>query len=109
MIVKLRRPDVTYPELSPGHQYVVIGIEAGDLRLLNDRGMPYLYPRGLFDLVDEREPADWVVTLGADGERYAYPSPLDAVGFFEDYFDRKPEAAATFWRVVNDRLALAAS
>jgi hypothetical protein len=49
-----------------------------------------------------------VTELGEDNERYAYPPLLNSVGFFEDYFDGKPEAVATFWRVMNRRLSDAA-
>jgi hypothetical protein len=66
-----------------------------------------LYPPDLFRISDQREPSDWVSEHGEDGERYAYPAPLNAPGFFEDYFDRRPEAIRTFWRVVNRRLATA--
>jgi hypothetical protein len=83
----------------------VIGIEADDLRILNDAGRPVLYPRDLFSLVDAQEPVDWVTEFGDDGERYSYPPPLNKVGFFEDFFDQKTRAVATFWRVVNQRLA----
>ena len=107
MIVKLRRKNPRYPDLSPHQQYVVIGIEADDLRLLNDEGRPYLYPARLFDLVDPREPADWVTEFGEEGERYAYPPPLNNTGFFEDFFDTKKKTVATFWHVVNQRLAAA--
>jgi hypothetical protein len=31
--------------------------------------------------------------------------PLNKAGFFEDFFDEKAKAVATFWRVVNQRLA----
>jgi hypothetical protein len=31
---------------------------------------------------------------------------LNNCGFFEDFFDGKEEAVATFWREVNQRLAL---
>lgn len=106
MIVKLRRRSARYPDLTPKQPYVVIGIEADDLRVLNDHGRPYLYPPRLFEVVDPREPADWVKEFGEDGERYAYPPLLNHSGFFEDFFDGKPEAVATFWRVVNQRLAL---
>jgi len=58
--------------------------------------------------LDAREPADWVSELGEDRERYAYPPPLNDCGFFEDYFDGRPEAVATFWRVMNRRLSAAA-
>ncbi len=106
MIVKLRRKNKRYPDLTPGQQYVVIGIEADDFRILNDKGRPYLYPQGLFEIVDPKEPADWLAEFGEDGERYAYPPPLNPCGFFEDFFDGKPEAVAIFWRIVNQRLAL---
>ena len=105
MIVKLRRKNVRYRDLTPGQPYVVIGIEANDLRLLNDAGRPYLYSSRLFKLIDSREPSDWVTEFGEDGERYAYPPPLNKPGFFEDFFDGKPKAIRTFWRVVNQRLA----
>ena len=105
MIVKLRRRNSRYPDLTPGQTYVVIGIEADDLRILNDAGRPYLYPRRLFELVDSHEPSDWVTEYGEEGERYAYPWPLNKPGFFEDFFDQKPKAVATFWRIVNQRLA----
>ena len=107
MIVKLRRKNSRYPDLAPRQNYVVIGIEADDLRILNDQGRPYLYPVRLFEIVDAREPADWIAELGEDKERYAYPPPLNDVGFFEDFFDDEESAVASFWRVVNQRLVAA--
>ena len=73
MIVKLRRKNVRYLDLTSGQEYAVIGVEADDFRLLNDRGQPYLYPHQLFEIVDPLEPEDWVIEVGEDGERYAYP------------------------------------
>ncbi len=108
MIVKLRDRDASFPDLTPDQPYVVLGIEADDLRILNDQGRPYLYPADLFLLVDAREPADWVSAIGEDNERYAYPPPWNDRGFFEDYFDGVPETVATFWRVMNQRLSAAA-
>jgi hypothetical protein len=107
MIVKLRRKNARYPDLTPEQAYAVIGVEADDFRLLNDRGQPYLYPHQLFDIVDPLEPEDWVIEVGEEGERYAYPPPLNACGFFEDFFDAKRKAVVTFWQVVNQRLATA--
>jgi hypothetical protein len=69
------------------------------------RAAPSLYPRSLFQVLDAREPEDWISHYGEDGERYAYPAPLNAPGFFEDFFDDKSRAVSTFWRVVNRRLA----
>ena len=107
MIVRLRQRNLRYPDLSPRQPYVVIGIEADQLRILNDAGRPYLYPPRLFTYLDPRKPSDWVEERGADGERYAYPRGLEKPGFFEDFFDDKPRAVRTFWRVVNRRLAAA--
>src|SRR6185295_17650830 len=107
MIVELSASDSRYPDLTPGQPYVVIGIEADDLRVLNDQGRPYLYSSKLFEVVDPHEPADWVTEVGEDGERYAYPPALDVVGFFEDFFDDQRQAVTAFWQVVNQRLALA--
>jgi len=108
MIVKLRRRNARYRDLTPGQSYVLIGIEGDHFRILNDAGRPYLYPPGLFKVLDPREPGDWVTELGEDGERYAYPAPLNGPGFFEDFFEDKSKAVRTFWRVVNQRLATVA-
>ena len=105
MIVRLKKRSSRYRDLSTRRPYVVIGIESDDFRLLNDAGRPYLYPARLFAMTDRREPHDWVTEVGDDGERYAYPPPLNKPGFFEDFFDDKPNAVSTFWRVVNERLA----
>ena len=105
MIVKLKKKNTRYQDLTFGQPYVVIGIEADHLRILNNAGRPFLYPPDLFSTVDPREPVDWVTEFGDDGERYSYPPPLNKSGFFEDFFDQKAKAVATFWRVVNKRLA----
>jgi hypothetical protein len=105
MIVKLRRGERRRRDLTPDRPYVVIGIEADDLRILNDEGRPFLYPARAFRIVDRREPRDWLNELGDDGERYAYPPPLNGEGFFEDFFDGDRQAVRTFWRVVNEQLA----
>jgi hypothetical protein len=105
MIVKLKKKNGRYRELTFGQPYVVIGIEADDLRILNDAGRPFLYPPDLFSLTDPKEPTDWITEFGDDGERYSYPPMLNKSGFFEDFFDEKAKAVATFRRVVNQRLA----
>jgi hypothetical protein len=64
MIVKLRRKNARFPELTPGLPYVVIGIEADDYRILNDQGRPYLYPSRLFRIIDSSKPKDWVTEQG---------------------------------------------
>ncbi len=105
MIVKLKKRNTTYPDLTLGQPYVVIGIEADDLRILNDAGRPFLYPPDIFTVVDRKEPNDWITEFGEDRERYSYPPSLNKPGFFEDFFDEKRKAVVTFLRVVNQRLA----
>jgi hypothetical protein len=105
MIVKLKKKNSRYRDLTFGQRYVVIGIEADDFRILNDAGRPFLYPPELFTVVDTDEPKDWVTEFGEDRERYSYPPSLNKPGFFEDFFDEKRKAVVTFWRVVNQRLA----
>src|SRR5277367_5260839 len=58
-----------------------------------------------FEIVDSREPKDWISGYGSDGERYAYPPPLNEPGFFEDFFENRTKTVKTFWNVVNERLA----
>lgn len=60
MIVRLRHhDDNATPHLTRGQEYAVIGIEADDYRLLNDRGEPCLYPPERFDIVAPEHPVNW--------------------------------------------------
>jgi len=102
---KLKKRNTRYRNLTFGQLYLVIGIEADEFRILNDAGRPFLYPPTLFSVLDSRKPGDWVTEIGDDGERYSYPPPLNKPGFFEDFFDQKTKAVATFRRIVNRRLA----
>jgi hypothetical protein len=45
MIVKLKKRTASHPDLTFGQPYVVIGIEADALRILNDTGRPFLASR----------------------------------------------------------------
>ena len=96
MLVKLKRAKSEYGDLTVGVKYTVLGIEAGDYRILNDRGRPFLYPAAEFSIADAHEPKDWIEEKGPKGERYAYPPAFNKVGFFEDYFAMKPAAMRTF-------------
>jgi hypothetical protein len=104
MIVKLRRASRKYSDLSAKLAYVVLGIEADDFRILNDEGKPYLYPSALFEIVDDSRSPTWTLARDEHGKTYAYPPALSRAGFFEDYFDGKKRAVATFWQAVNDSL-----
>ena len=58
MVVKLKKRNARNRDLTFGQRYVVIGIEADHFRILNNAGSPFLYPPGLFRLVDAREPGE---------------------------------------------------
>lgn len=74
--------------LTVGSEYEVLGIEAGDYRLFNDRAEPVLYEPPCFEVVDANEPPFWTTELGDEGERYAYPPGWSVPGFFEAWHDR---------------------
>ena len=109
MIVRLISENSHHTDLTPHQPYVVIGIEADDYRILNDRGQPYLYANNDFEVIDSSEPRDWLIEIGEDGERYAYPQKLNTPGFFEDFFDHQEAAIKTFWQVINQELAAVAA
>ncbi len=108
MIVKLKSKNSDYPDLSENQSYFIIGIEADDYRILNDAGKPYLYPAEIFEIIDSQYPSDWITEFGEDGEEYSYPTPLNKVGFFEDFFEQRQEQISIFWHIVNRALSKAA-
>jgi len=83
-----------FKDLTIGNRYRVIGIEADNFRIMSDEGLPYVYDKELFIVVDPSEPKEWVTEYGEDGERYSYAPELMKVGFFEDYFDGKVKERA---------------
>lgn len=91
MIVRLKQHGELPSALKAGQLYSVIGIAADAFRILSDHGKPYLYSRDLFEVVDPQEPQDWVTEIGAEGERYAYPSALNRPGFFEVFLTVTPK------------------
>ena len=55
MIVKLKKKNPDYLDITPDKSYFVIGIEVDDYLILNDYGKPYLYPTNIFEVIDSRE------------------------------------------------------
>ena len=94
MVVRLRsdmEPRRIPASLSLDREYLVLGIEADDYRLLNDEEDPVLFAAELFDTVDANRPTCWETTFGNDGEEYAYPRSWPTF-LWEDYHDRDPDA-----------------
>jgi hypothetical protein len=88
--------DCDHKRLSPGHIYVVIEINEGDFRVINDRGEPILYPKGLFEIIDCSIPSGWVFLDEGDGAYSIGPPDCSYPGFYERYFDKEPNAVAKF-------------
>ncbi len=75
------------PGLTPNHNYIVIGIDYENYRIVNDDFEPILYPKNIFDVIEPNYPDYWVKTEFDDGEYYIDPPEFSGIGFFEDYFD----------------------
>ncbi len=87
----------TYPGLTVGNVYRVLGIEAGDLRIVDDTGGPYLFTPLAIDFVDASQPANWLSERGDGGELYAYPPELrDPRCFFEEFHDDNAQVRQKF-------------
>lgn len=80
MRVRLKQNRTSYYDLTPGNVYRVIGIEAGDYRIMNDLGRPYLYPPEDFTIVDRTQPREWKHQVGSDGEQVQLPTEFGAAG-----------------------------
>ena len=94
--------------LTIGRVYEVLAIEADWYRLLMDEtdplcpNEPLLFDPSCFSIVDDEEPACWVMEMGDDGDRYAGPERWGRVGFFEDFFDGDASAREQFWNDVRE-------
>ncbi|WP_444884612.1 hypothetical protein [Microbulbifer sp. PSTR4-B] len=84
--------------MTTGKEYIVLGIECDDYRIINDNNDPCLYEPSSFEVIDPTEPEFWVKEYGEDGERYAYPIEWNEAGFFEDYHDNNNSVVSKFWQ-----------
>jgi Domain of unknown function (DUF6881) len=98
MKVKLKRGwSKTYATLTVGNVYRVLGIEAGDLRIIDDTGEPCLFSPTAFEFVDAAQPSNWVSERGEGGELYSYPPELnDPRCFFEKFHDHDVQVRRKF-------------
>ena len=95
MIVRLKRKSARYSELTFGKDYYVIGLDDKYFRLIDDEGEPILFPRPLFNVVEDTIPEDWIWDR-YDDAYYADPPGLNVRGFYDRYFDHKQEAIDEF-------------
>lgn len=84
--------------LTPNKIYEVIGINDEYYRVIDDIGEPILYPKYLFEITDPSVPTAWIRREYEPDEYYIDPPELCRPGFYEAYFDGKPEAREIFAR-----------
>jgi len=72
--------------LTADREYFVLGVDEEDLRVVSDDGEPILYPKYLFEILDNSLPPDWHFKEGDDGDYYLNPRKTAAPGFYEQYF-----------------------
>ena len=79
-------------EDSPRHcltehcEYFVLGVGNEHLRVVSDHGEPILYPKGLFEVLDNEIPPRWQFDEGSEGDYYLDPKRTAMPGFYENYF-----------------------
>ena len=100
VIYKRKPADGTIPRLIFGREYLVVGLDDENYRVVDEDSEPILYARECFDVTDASIPPDWVRDEGRAGDYYIDPPECAKRGFYEAYFDDKPEAVATFNRVL---------
>ena len=102
---RTNRSKGTRHALAIGGIYEVIGIEAGDFRIIDDLGSPVLFSPRLFSVIDRSRPTQWRTKI-MDGVEYSYAPELGKPGFFEDYHEDMKKAVIAFNRYINRHLNL---
>lgn len=83
-------------------EYVVLAIQATpdgrvQLRIVSDDGTtPVLFESEMFMTVSTDIPSNWVASIGERGFVDIAPAKWLRPGFWDDYFDRDPQAIADF-------------
>jgi hypothetical protein len=86
------------PTRSEGFRSVEVRVEAGH------DATPGLFSGTNFVVVDGRLPSNWRATISENGRLDLGPESWQQRGFWEDYFDREPQAIATY---ESERLVIA--
>lgn len=83
-------------------EYVVLAIEGNpgrelSIRVQDDKGGgPGLWPAEMFMTTSTALPSSWIISIGDNGQFDLAPAKWLRPGFWEDFFDREPEALADF-------------
>jgi hypothetical protein len=70
-------------------------------RIATRQGTPALFEVSLFAITDPQVDDGWVVQYNESGEVSLVPRAWISPGFWEDYFDGKPDAVARYQEVLR--------
>ena len=87
--------------ITQGNVYPVLGIDSEFYRIIDDQKEPILYRKENFDIVDSVIPDHWVKKEYPDGDYYIDPPEFSEPGFYEDYFDGRPQAVKIYERYLT--------
>jgi hypothetical protein len=83
-----------------GNVYHVLSISISPsqtrLCLIGDEPTPALFELDMFEIVSSTIPSVWVITSPKSGWFSLAPEPWSRPGFWEEFYDREPEAMACF-------------
>lgn len=65
-------------------------------RLVAEGESPALFDPEMFEIVSSVIPESWIIVSHTPGCLSIAPKPWTRVGFWQEYFDRKPEALKSF-------------
>jgi len=87
-----------WAKLGSVYRVLSIWVEPGQilLRLVGEEPAPALFEAEMFEVVSNAIPSAWVITMPKPGCLSIGPARWSRPGFWEEYFDRKPEAVACF-------------
>lgn len=100
VIDSMGQPSESSPWLKVGSVYHVLGIWVDPgrirLRLVGEESTPALFEPEMFEIVSSAIPSSWAIAMPGAGCMSIGPARWSRAGFWEDYFDGKPEAVSSF-------------
>lgn len=92
----------TSPWLDLSAEYEVLEIYSSPGRTIklriasSDSATPALFDSSMFMTIDKSIPSSWVASVAEAGELRIGPSQWMREGFWEDFFDREPQAVEDY-------------
>ena len=90
--------------MRPDSVYDAIGISPDCLTVVNEDGMPALYPRSIFEIIDDSDTLTWHWEWSDIDDWYGGPHELHEQGFlYVDYYEDDPRAVEVFERFRKEK------